>query len=476
MREGGRGDRGRVQRGGGHATLRGVLPGLGGGGVAVEEKAVRGARWTMLSYASSKAMTVVTTIVLAHLLVPSDFGLVALASLAIGFLGLVNDLGMWGALVVRQDFDKRAQGTVFTIMLVSRALLTVLAVGAAQFADEVFHTTGLDAVLSVLSVTIFIGSVTWFYDAILHRELEFPRRFAAQLADTVTYTVVTLSLAAVGAGVWSLVIGQIAGLLVHTVMVVVLAPYWVRPRFNRKAAREASSAGRGFVVQGGVAFLNQNVDSLAIGRVLGRARLVLLDGVSAGPATDHGDRRSRGAGQLSGIRADAPPGRGAGAVVPLHPASGRDRGLPAGGAPERHGGPVHPDAVGRPLARHDRTAVGARHLGRRTPRADEHRLAAERRRAGQPDGQHRRRVSGPAGSRRVPRGPPLRAHGSGVGDARRPHPLAAGARVPRVQASRRRARGSVAGAAGDRHREPAGVGRGETRGRRDGQRAPRSSP
>jgi PST family polysaccharide transporter len=227
----------------------------------------------MLSYATNKALTLATTLILARLLVPSDFGLLALASLAIGAIGLVNDLGMWGVLIVRQDFARRAQGTVLTIMLVSRTVLTLLVIGFAQVADDIFREPRLDGILSVLAVTIFIGSVTWFYDAILHRELEFGRRFASQFADSVAYAAVTLTLAALGAGVWSLVAGQIAGLLMHTLLVVALAPYRVRPSFDRQVAREATSQGRGFVVQGGVSFLSQNADTLAVGRVLGAGPL-----------------------------------------------------------------------------------------------------------------------------------------------------------------------------------------------------------
>ncbi len=239
----------------------------------MEEKGVRGARWTMLSYATNKTITLATTVILARLLVPADFGLLALASLAIGVIGLVNDLGMWGVLIVRQDFAERAQGTVLTIMLVSRTVLTVIVIGFAQFADDIFREPQLDGILSVLAVTILIGSVTWFYDALLHRELEFGRRFASQFADSIAYAAVTLTLAALGAGVWSLVAGQIAGLLAHTALVVALAPYRVRPSFDRAIAREATSQGRGFVVQGGVSFLSQNADTLAVGRVLGAGPL-----------------------------------------------------------------------------------------------------------------------------------------------------------------------------------------------------------
>src|SRR3954447_10839796 len=101
----------------------------------MDEKAVRGVRWTTLQVASNKVVAFGTTIVLARLLVPSDLGLLAIAALAVGTLGLVNDLGLWGALVLRRDFDRQAQGTVFTMMIVSRTVLCAIALVFAQFAD-----------------------------------------------------------------------------------------------------------------------------------------------------------------------------------------------------------------------------------------------------------------------------------------------------------------------------------------------------
>ena len=91
------------------------------------------------SYASTKAITVGTTIVLAHLLVPSDFGLVALASLAIGFLGLVNDLGMGG----RWSFARTSTSALrarFSPSCSCVARCSPCWARAAQFADEVFRT------------------------------------------------------------------------------------------------------------------------------------------------------------------------------------------------------------------------------------------------------------------------------------------------------------------------------------------------
>ena len=80
-------------------------------------------------------------------------------------------------------------------------------------------------------------------------------------------------LAALGAGVWSLVTGQIVGAAAYAAALLTLAPYRVRPAFDRVAAARGIQEGRGFLVQTVTGFAAQNVDILIVGRVLGAARL-----------------------------------------------------------------------------------------------------------------------------------------------------------------------------------------------------------
>jgi PST family polysaccharide transporter len=97
----------------------------------VQLKAIRGVPWTLASYGASKAVNVLTTVVLARLVAPEDFGLLALATLALNLLGFVKDLGLGGTLIVRQDLDRRALGTVLTLMMAVSAALAVLSAAAA---------------------------------------------------------------------------------------------------------------------------------------------------------------------------------------------------------------------------------------------------------------------------------------------------------------------------------------------------------
>lgn len=237
------------------------------------EQVARGIPWSLAAQVMTRSITLLTTIVLARLLVPADFGLVALAVLALAALNVLSDLGLTSVLVVRQDLDRRGQGTLLTLLLVAGAVCAVtLAVLAPMLAD-LFREPRLTDVLRALSAVAFISGVSWFYDMLLQRELEFRKRFMAQLARNVTYAGVAVTMAVVGAGVWSLVVGQLAAALVVSVVLVWLAPYRVRPAMDPVAARSTLKDGRGFLLQAAATTVQDNVDFLVVGRTLGVAPL-----------------------------------------------------------------------------------------------------------------------------------------------------------------------------------------------------------
>jgi lipopolysaccharide exporter len=243
--------------------------------VGIEEKALRGIPWTLGTFASSKLITLGTTVVLARLLVPADFGIVALAVLAVGLFNIFSTLGLSGALIQRQDLGERGKGTVLSLLLVQGAALALVLVALAPLAADVFSQPRLTGVLAAMSSIVFVSGFTVFYETVLQRELEFRRRFRVYMIQSLTYAGVAIPLAASGAGVWSLVVGQIASTIGYGAALYSLAPYRVRPVFDRAEALSVFRSGRGFLLQGTLAFFEQNTDYIAVGNVLGSTQLGL---------------------------------------------------------------------------------------------------------------------------------------------------------------------------------------------------------
>jgi O-antigen/teichoic acid export membrane protein len=241
----------------------------------METRARRSIPVSLLSYASNQAVRLIATVVLARLLVPEDFGLLALCSLAISLLSIFNDLGLGSALVIRRELDARARGTALTIMLASSALLALGLVAVAPLAAGLFDEPRLEGLLRLISVSLFLSGPIWLYETLLQREFRFGRRFAAKGTQTVVYVAVSITLAVLGAEVWALIVGHVASFAAYLLGLLVVAPIRVRPAWDGAVARELLTGGRGFLFQDGTQYLEQNSDSFVIGGVLGATSLGL---------------------------------------------------------------------------------------------------------------------------------------------------------------------------------------------------------
>ncbi|HYH59631.1 MAG TPA: oligosaccharide flippase family protein [Thermoleophilaceae bacterium] len=240
----------------------------------MDPRTARGVLWTVTSFGANRVVTVVTTIVLARLLVPSDFGLFALATLVVNFVSLFSGFGLGNALVLGKDLDDRARGTILTLLIALGVFFALALAAASPLLAEAMGQPRLDELLVAIAAVLSITGANWFYDSVLQKELAFRERFFCQLARTIAYAVVALVLAAAAdAGVWALIAGFAAGHLANGVALLLLTPYRVRPAWDGVVARGAIKSGRGFVVQDSVDFAQQSVDYIVIGRVLGATSL-----------------------------------------------------------------------------------------------------------------------------------------------------------------------------------------------------------
>ena len=99
----------------------------------MQDKAIRGVPWTLLSYAGAKVVSILTTLVLARLIAPADFGVLALATLAANFLNWIADMGFSGAVVLRQRPEPpRRLGTLLTLMAITGLTAGLIAVALAR--------------------------------------------------------------------------------------------------------------------------------------------------------------------------------------------------------------------------------------------------------------------------------------------------------------------------------------------------------
>ncbi|HET8599492.1 MAG TPA: lipopolysaccharide biosynthesis protein [Segeticoccus sp.] len=234
-----------------------------------------GVVWSYATFVSGKGAAVLTTVVLARLLTPSDFGLVAVGLLCINYLDRVKDLGIGSALIHTRDESRRTLGTGITVTFVSTTALSLLAFAAAPLAADFFHNDDVTGVVRALAVAYFVSGLGIVPDSRLRRSLDFRRRTIPEVSGALVKGGVSIALAVAGFGAWSLVWGQVAGTAVVSVL-----DWWlagIRPflAWDGTSARDLLRYGLPLMAVAVLGVVVDNLDYLVVGRRMGERELGL---------------------------------------------------------------------------------------------------------------------------------------------------------------------------------------------------------
>jgi PST family polysaccharide transporter len=237
--------------------------------------AVGGAAWQGSSYLLGKLLVLATTVVLARILTPRDFGVVGLALVFIAYVEGITDLGVAEALVYLPSDRRRNDAAVGLSLLVS-ALLMAIAMLAAPLVARFFDRPDITTMFRVLSLGLLIRGAAEVPDALLRKELKFRRRLMADLSRVVAQAAVSIPLAAAGLGPWAIVYGYLAAGLVWGVAAWALIEYRPGRGFwlpGRSVSRPLLAYG--LPAAGNVLLLSLvfGIDYLIVGRRLGASAL-----------------------------------------------------------------------------------------------------------------------------------------------------------------------------------------------------------
>jgi len=255
-------------------TAEGADPAAAATGVGA--RTLRGTAWAYGSYVAGQAMVLVSTAILARILSPSEFGLVALALIFMMLLDTVADLGLSPALVISTEAELRERAnTVFAGTVALGGSLSILIAAAAPLAADFFDQPELRALLAVLGLSFLLRSLGATHYALAQKSIDFRSRTAAELAGVVTRGVTGIALALAGLGAWSLVIGYLAGSAAMTITLWSLVPWRPSGGPSRAQLPRMLRFGSTLTAVDVLAAVVSQVDYVFVGRVLGTYALGL---------------------------------------------------------------------------------------------------------------------------------------------------------------------------------------------------------
>jgi lipopolysaccharide exporter len=232
--------------------------------------------WSASASFAGKALAFVATLVLARLLTPAEFGVVAAILVYLTFVELVSDLGMQATVVYEQEdgVTERVQ-TAFTINLVLVLLLTGLAVLFAPIVAGFFDVEGQAHLFRLGALNLILVGLGNIPDALLLRGMEFRRRTAPMLVRAGISGAVSIALAVAGLGPEALVLGLLAGSAAWTIVLWRMTQFRPRLSFDSGVARSMAGYGSASTALDGISAVASRVDQATIGPVLGPQALGL---------------------------------------------------------------------------------------------------------------------------------------------------------------------------------------------------------
>ena len=227
----------------------------------------------MLAQVIRQGSGLVVTIILARLLSPEDFGLIAMIIVLTGFADVLSELGFGAALIQRKEIDSAHLSSVFWLNLATGSLLTVFFIAAAPLISSFYREPLLKPVTMILSLNFMVGSFKIVQLSLLQRKMAFKTIARIEIISVIVSGIAAISMAVSGFGVWSLV----ARVLLFTVISMMLT--WVfsdwRPEvlWDKKSLKDLMGFSSHYLGFNVLNYWIRNIDNLIVGRFIGSRAL-----------------------------------------------------------------------------------------------------------------------------------------------------------------------------------------------------------
>jgi len=216
----------------------------------------------------NRVLNILTKIILARLLLPEDFGLVAIATIIMNAVSLFREMGVESALVYRKKDVYEAADTAFIMMPIIGLLLYSIVYFIAPYAAEFYGEAVISDIVRISAVTLLLLSFGSVPLTLFEKGLDFRRRMIPDIVSGLVYAGSAISLALNGFGVWSMVYGGVLASFTGLLVIWLISPYRPTFRFSGRLARDMMDYGKYVLGAQIVIFVLTNVDNAVVGKVL----------------------------------------------------------------------------------------------------------------------------------------------------------------------------------------------------------------
>ena len=241
--------------------------------MSLQKQAFSGMVWTFGQQFSSQIISFGISVFLARLLLPSDFGAIAMFSVLTAIAGSFVDSGMASSLIRSKNIDDTDLSTVFWFNLVVSIILYAIIFIVAPFVADFYHLAILKSVIRIYSITLIIRSFVTVQGVIFIKNLDFKTGFKIQIPSQIIGGVSGIVLAYNGFGVWSIVYYNIIQTIVSTVQLWLYSQWKPSFIFRKEKFKEHFNFGYKLTLSGLLNTIFNNIYTIVIGKMFSAVQL-----------------------------------------------------------------------------------------------------------------------------------------------------------------------------------------------------------
>lgn len=239
----------------------------------IGNKVLNSLKWLGSGRAIGQVIATVISIVVIRLLDPTDYGLLAMATVFLGLIALLNEMGLGAALVQQQEVERREMEQVLGLLIVVNSALYVAIFLAAPLVASFFDEPRLTPIVQVMAIRLPLISLAVVHRSILQRNMRFRARAIIEFTSMTSGSLATLLFALSGYGVWSLVYGSLVSAFVQVIGTFTACRVWLRPVFSLRGMRRQAVFGGFLTVDRILWYVYSQSDVVIVGKMLGNEAL-----------------------------------------------------------------------------------------------------------------------------------------------------------------------------------------------------------
>lgn len=233
---------------------------------SIKEQTISSAKWNGIERITVYGIQFLLTLVLARLLMPTDYGIIGMLAIFIEISQTFIDSGFQAALVRKTDVDDKDFSTAFYFNVFVAVLIYAILFCTAPIIADFFNQPILCSVLRIYSVSLFVNSFMVVQVSMLQIRLDFKSLAKRNISATIISGVIGIILAYLGFGVWALVWQNIAASLINLIFICYVCRWIPRSPFSKQSFKYLWFFGSRMLGAGLLNTVYKNLTTLAIGK------------------------------------------------------------------------------------------------------------------------------------------------------------------------------------------------------------------